>query len=46
MVIKGNINQIAPSYPPHLVPLYLTLNTQNSRNFRKKHPFPLRITEK
>ena len=35
MVIKGNINQIAPSYPPHLVPLYLTLNTQNSRNFRK-----------
>ena len=35
MVIKGNINQIAPSYPPHLVPLYLTLNTQKSRNFRK-----------
>ena len=37
MVIKGNINQIAPSHPPHLVPLYLTLNTQKSRNFRKNN---------
>ena len=46
MVIKGNINQIAPSYPPHLLPLDLTLNTQKSRNFRKKHPLSLRITGK
>ena len=41
MVIKGNINQNRPltyrSHPPHLVPLYLTLNTQNSRNFRKNN---------
>ena len=37
MVNKGNINQIAPIRPPHLVPLYLTLNTQNSRNFRKNN---------
>ena len=37
MVNKGNINQIAPRHPPRLVPLYFTLNTPFSRNFRKNN---------
>ena len=37
MVNKGNINQNRPSHPPRLLPLDLTLNTQNSRYFRKNN---------